>query len=255
MAREKRLCMLQGGYRRLAIAQALLEHGADPNALDDDGLAPVNLAVGNGEMVRLLAQHEADLRLGAKPILFGAIDQQDVKTVQFLLESGFDCLKHFKEPVPPSAAENNSDGEDRWAGRKAERLRKEQEEEARRALQCHPLHSACHAQFNYVTERHKAVAIVELLLSEGASHFLPCEGDTSIIHDVIYQGGILELLLSLPQFDLEYRDPQGRTLLLAACEPEKDNKWLNKRFEHFQPYRKPCIRRQQVIRQLVRYGG
>jgi hypothetical protein len=53
-------------YMLLTITQALLEHSADPNALDDDGLAPVNLAVGNSEMVRLLAQHEADLRLGAK---------------------------------------------------------------------------------------------------------------------------------------------------------------------------------------------
>jgi hypothetical protein len=84
--------------------------------------------------------------------------------VQFLLESGFNCLKPFKEPVPPSAAENNSDGEDRWAGRKAERLRKEQEEFVRPG--------SCETSLARTSSKEN-LSVFQRFLDSGANIFLP----------------------------------------------------------------------------------
>ncbi len=55
--------------RSLEIARLLLEHGADPDALQEGDFTPLHEAAANGqlELVRLLLAHGADINLSQKP--------------------------------------------------------------------------------------------------------------------------------------------------------------------------------------------
>ncbi|KAL4989608.1 ankyrin repeat-containing domain protein [Aspergillus falconensis] len=223
-----------GGYRRKSIVKILLDNGANPNQVDNDGNTPLSLAAGDVKLVQLLLHHGADIHLGSNPILFSAITKQDVDTVRIILETGIDCNKPFSEhrasPEPGQIPEEDSvqdlvygDDHGRFGRNKRER-----EEDHQRMLLCRPLHYACHARFNKVADREKAVEIVELLLAHGADPFLPVElngPEEAVIHDVIYQWGIVEPLLSKTNLDLEKRDGRGRTLLLVACSPVKSDRY------------------------------
>ncbi|KAF5858072.1 hypothetical protein ETB97_004915 [Aspergillus alliaceus] len=250
---------VKGRYRQFGMVQLLLEHGANPNVLDYEGFVPVNRAVQNSQMVRLLVQYGADLALGEHPVLYTAILSQDVETVRVIIEAGFDCQKPFKEHLPELLDEDDSDddlGSHRFSrGSKPRSMRREKEEGDRNDLLSRPLHFACSSRFNNAAERYKAVAIVELLLAQACSPFLSCQEGTTIIHNVIHQGGILEPLLDLPDLNLKYRNEQGRTLLLAACQEENRAAWFVKRFDNLEKYPLPSVRRPQVIRQLCRMGA
>ncbi|RDW65756.1 uncharacterized protein DSM5745_09495 [Aspergillus mulundensis] len=220
---------VKGGYRRASIVRILLEHGANPDLVDLDGNTPLSLAAGDPDLVRLLLQHGADIHLGSNPVLFTAIGKQDVDSVRIILEAGVDCNKPFSErsssPVPEKAEEESAhdlvygDRYHRWNN-----SNNEEDADRARMLLCRPLHYACHARFNRV-DRGKAVEIVKLLLEHGANPFLPVCPDESeiLIHDVIYQWGIVEPLLAIPNLDPHLRDGSGRTLLLAACSPQKED--------------------------------
>ncbi|KAE8550828.1 hypothetical protein EYB25_007058 [Talaromyces marneffei] len=212
-----------GGYRRLEIARVLLEHGADPNALDLKGVTPLGFAAESPEMVQLLLQHGGKIELGSKPVLFEAITVQAIDTVRVIVESGFDIQEPFKHSLAEldtyeKAKSRHHLGSSAEAVSRAE----EQRQGELHLLLGRPLHYAAHRRFNKVAERHKAVAIVELLLAHGADPWL-VSGDktTTIIHDVLHQGGIVEPFLALSHLELEKRDGLGRTLLMAACDGSK----------------------------------
>jgi ankyrin repeat protein len=229
-----------GGYCRLQIARVLLEHGADANAFNHTGVTPLGLAAGNSEMVRLLLQHGGRVELGSKPILFEAITCQDIDSVRAIIESGFDIQQPFKtslaeldlfkkqKMIPVSRRQLMPDADE------LNRMEMKHQQELSLLL-CRPLHYASRGRFNKVTERHKAVAIVELLLSHGADPLLSYGENSTVIHDVLTQGGIVEPLLALPNLELETRDGRGRTLLLAACEvAEEDSLLLPQKHDNFE---------------------
>ncbi|KAB8229518.1 ankyrin repeat domain-containing protein [Aspergillus alliaceus] len=240
----------------------LLQRGANLDIRNPKGETPLHIAVKGGgisaicQMVLLLVQYGADPALGEHPVLYTAILSQDVETVRVIIEAGFDCQKPFKEHLPELLDEDDSDddlGRGRFSrGSKPRSMRRQKEEGDRNDLLSRPLHFACSSRFNNAAERYKAVAIVELLLAQACSPFLSCQEGTTIIHNVIHQGGILEPLLDLPDLNLEYRNEQGRTLLLAACQEENRTAWFVKRFDNLEKYPLPSVRRPQVIRQLCR---
>ena len=76
------------------IVQLLLEHGADPNAKNDQGASPLYLAVQSDhyETAKLLIEHKADTNLHSGehlnvPIHF-AIDFENMKILKLLIENG-----------------------------------------------------------------------------------------------------------------------------------------------------------------------
>ncbi|KAL4998443.1 ankyrin repeat-containing domain protein [Aspergillus recurvatus] len=257
-----------GGYRRKSIVRTLLENGANPNQVDSDGNTPLSLAAGDVELVQLLLQHGADIHLGSNPILFTAITKQDVNTVRIILETGIDCNKPFSErrssPEPEPNPEDDSVQDlvygdaDFGFGRN----KREKEKDHQRMLLCRPLHYACHARFNKVSDREKAVEVVELLLAHGADPFLSVDlsgSKDAVIHDAIYQWGILEPFLAEQNLDLERRDGQGRTMLLVACSPVKKDghtwDWTMNAGPPKAALPNVSIRRSDAIRRLCHMGA
>lgn len=246
-----------GGYRRLAIARVLLEHGADPNALDRKGVTPLGFAAGSPEMVRLLLQHGGKIELGSKPVLFEAIKVQAIDTIRVVIERGFD----IREPFKHSLAELDTYEKGKIiplrgsSPEEAKRVEERRQDELRLLL-CRPLHYAARARFNNAPERHKAVAIVELFLSHGADPWHSYSNETTIIHDVLHQGGIVEPLLALPHLDLERRDGRGRTLLMAACEVSKrDSSIFGWAFDNLEPHPTASMQKRYAVDRLCEMGA
>ncbi|KAL3451363.1 ankyrin repeat-containing domain protein [Aspergillus insuetus] len=228
---------LHGGYRRNQMVKILLEGGANPNLVDEEGNTPLGLAAGSAELVRLLVKYGADIHQGSNPVLFSAIDKQDVDTVRVILDAGIDCNKPFTEPQP--SAEQTKSKELSVSDQVYEQRRfggfwfgDEQKKEEKDLLLCRPIHYACHAWFEVDEKKGKALEIVNLLLAHGASPFLNTGLDDTkniIIHDIIYQRGIFEPLLQHPDLNLEQRDGNGKTLLLAACSKRKMDSFMGRR--------------------------
>ncbi|KAF4635790.1 hypothetical protein G7Y89_g2312 [Cudoniella acicularis] len=190
---------LNGSYKTREVVQILLDHDADPNALDATGLTCLSKATYDIELVRLLLKYGADIFLGTKPVLLSAIDTQDLSMVTTILEAGADCNQSAGDLASSFVSVSSYSGR-RYGG------------------ESYPLHLSASPHFNTTKEKETALQITSLLLSYGANPFAEVEEDTTILHDILQQGGILEPFLELPQLELEHRDSTGRTLLHAACQ-------------------------------------
>jgi ankyrin repeat protein len=185
-----------GGYRQREVVELLLKHGADPNSMDNNGLTCLNSAMHYVELVRLLMKHGADIYRGDKPVLSSAISTLDVAAVRVILEAGADCnIRQERSKTYPGK---------RFHGRIREH-------------EYYPIHYAADSQFNNTRTRSTAIEIIKLLLDNGANPFLQFREDATILHDIFQFGGIIQPFLEILDLDLEHRDPQGRTLLLASC--------------------------------------
>ena len=187
-----------GSYRQLQTAQILLEHGANPNIIDDNGLTCLNKAIHDAELVALLIKYGADINLGAKPVLFSAITAQDLPTIKTLLQTGANC----------NTRQRKSEKSQLKSPRSAEGLADDD---------FYPVHYAACRKFDKVPERATAIEIVKLLLKHGADPYLEFSDDACVLHHILASGGVLEPFLEIEGLELEKRDPKGRTLLLAAC--------------------------------------
>ncbi|KAF4629093.1 hypothetical protein G7Y89_g9055 [Cudoniella acicularis] len=186
-----------GTYRQRITTQILLEYGADPNSLDENGLSCLNKAIHSVELTRLLIKHGADITLGSKPVLFSAIAVQDLLIVKVLLETGADCNTRQKKSETKQPVVMN--------------VHKMEEHEY------YPVHYAASFNFDKTQNRDTAILIINALLGKGADPYLQFREDEYVLHHILGHGGILQPFLDIPGLKLECRDPKGRTLLLAAC--------------------------------------
>jgi ankyrin repeat protein len=78
--------------------QFLLDKGADPNAANQSGAAPLILAAWSFERTRLLVEHGAAVNVathqGITPLLVAAAVSENVATVRYLLDRGADSHAH-----------------------------------------------------------------------------------------------------------------------------------------------------------------
>ena len=90
----------------VAVAQLLLEHGADVDARDDAGFTPLLLASreGHAALVRILFEHGADTEArdnDKRTSLFLAVEDDHVETVHILLEHGADTEAREENDISP----------------------------------------------------------------------------------------------------------------------------------------------------------
>ncbi|KAH6664858.1 ankyrin repeat-containing domain protein [Halenospora varia] len=183
-------------YRASETIRILLQHGANVNHLDDDGLTCLNKATHDIKLLQILIESGADIQLGSKPVLLSAIDAQDVTVVAALLNAGANCNQ--EEDIEGSVNSTTS-----YSGYYSDR-------------ETLPIHYSACSHFNNTKDRDTAMKITKLLLDHGADYSRGC-GNTLIIHDLFHRGGILQPFLDIKDLELEQRDGSGRTLLLAAC--------------------------------------
>lgn len=98
----------------------------------------------------------------------------------------------------------------------------------------YPVLYAASSKCNDKARRERMIPIIECLIERGADPYLPSKKGDTILHHVCECNGIIEPFLDIPSLNLEIRDSQGRTLLLAACCHDKeshgyvqDGKYLN----------------------------
>ena len=81
----------------------------------------------------------------------------------------------------------------------------------------YPIHFAANAGYNTKTSQPKTIPTIRYLLQGGADPFGLHNDKDPIPRDLCSHDGITEPFLEIPNIDLEFRDSQGRTLLMAAC--------------------------------------
>ena len=87
---------------------ALLQHGADPNILDSEGMTCLNLAGSQSSVIQKLLKAGANVSAGKKPFVFDAIAALDLETIKLLRELGSD----FNARPAPEEEEEDVGSED-----------------------------------------------------------------------------------------------------------------------------------------------
>ncbi|KAF5866997.1 hypothetical protein ETB97_006842 [Aspergillus alliaceus] len=190
---------LSESYQRKEIVKALLEAGADPNVPSKNGWTPLRLATYDVGLFRLLLENGASLEKHASRTMFACLDNLNLDVLSVLLDSGIDCNTTTLQK------EGNA-----WYSQRFH----DDSKLANFAL--HPLHYLSMPGFNGPHTRARAIDIIQHLLQHGAVPFRACCDETTILHHIFEHGGIIQPFLEIPDLDLERRDTQGRTLLLAA---------------------------------------
>jgi ankyrin repeat protein len=220
----------------------LLQHGADPNSRDAQGMTPLFVAVTTGELaghrqneiVRILLDGGADPNLAATCGFTAlAMSTHSSQLFQLLIENGaypsehhpmelFSALANFKEDVVSALLGMDldantttlSDAQPHWHTPRVGKIPQNKEFILR------PLPYISMLPFNEANSRQHAIRMVRLLLEHGADPFLHNNDNSLILHEIFADGSIIQAWLELPDLDLERRDPRGRTLLLAAASSE-----------------------------------
>ncbi|KAL4994205.1 ankyrin repeat-containing domain protein [Aspergillus recurvatus] len=198
--------LAQGGHwwHKEAITY-LLQHGADPNAgitettrLLLEGGADPNIPA-SCELVKLL------LAYGARPSpdhpaeLFSALDSYKLDVVELLLDTGLD-------PNPIIL----TDTQPHW------HLQRFPNPKNASGKTVRPLGYISMRPFNEAHARNRVIELIKYLLGKGADpHLSSSVTPTSILHYIFTDGGVIQPYLERDDLDLERRDPDGRTLLIA----------------------------------------
>ncbi|KAH7120752.1 putative ankyrin repeat protein, partial [Dendryphion nanum] len=206
------------------VAETLLKAGADVNVMDENGEGCLAYAGADASVVRLLIDHGAK---AGNDALLSAIKSGQTQALRACLSEGADPNERRNLPEPYSAI--------KW------KPKQELQEKEWYPLQ--------HAATAYTPSN---VELVKSLLEYGADPFLkykvfskrvyqkkegsrlldntkPTENecadevladvleDRTVLHDLLLNSDIVHPILELEDLDVDSRDPQGRTLLHAAC--------------------------------------
>lgn len=182
----------------------LLRCGADSNVLDTEGTTCLNLARGHADVVKLLIDHGANPSLGSRPFFCDAAASPAIDIVKKLASLHVDC-----NVVPQSSSKHT-------------KKRQERTVHGMHGMPnyLYPLHLAADKSFARLGKKTLAIKTIKTLLEGGANPGLVYDSGRSIVHSIAEEGGFLEPFLTIAEYEVESRDFQGMTLLLAACSPK-----------------------------------
>lgn len=189
-----------GGHRQLEITRILLEGGADPNIPATCGYTPLAMSAHDTQLFELLIEHGAYPSQDHPMELFTALYSFNKDVVSALLEMDLDCNTTVL-----------SDAQPHWHTHRFQKVPVNQ------GLILSPLLYISVLPFNEANSRDHACRMIRFLLERGADPFLPCDANEVVLHEIFASGGIIQPWLDITNLDLERRDPTGRTLLLAAA--------------------------------------
>lgn len=175
--------------------QLLLDLGADPNIIDNQGLSPLNKASSRPDIMRILLARGADLAAGTSNPLFSAIRDQDLQALAIILDAG--------------ASANAVDITESC------HIHYNCKDQERTALFC-----ACFP-YPFNLREENSVPLVKLLIERGADVYATLNERETLIHYVFEHAEQPFLDAFLDYFDtidFSRRDQSGRTVLLAACD-------------------------------------
>lgn len=211
-----------GPFNKDAVRK-LVEAGANVNAVDNEGQTCLGCAQHHIDMTRLLIDHGAIVTVDS---IISAIDARNIPVLRELLRGGADAnMRRIKE-----------------APKKRDRHSLDREVEPH---EVYPLYHAVNNLGRYwkstpevVKEREEALDIIQVLLDNGADPFAKFitkadEGydisaatpsievptgyrECTVLHEVFYDGRVPDNFLAIRELDVNHRDADGRTLLLAA---------------------------------------
>lgn len=178
--------------------ELLLEMGADPNHVDAGGESTLHKAAGRFDIIGILLKHGADLSAGDSNPLFSAIQTRDVHTVTAFLDAG-------ASPNIMDAAQFDTFGN---ASEKKRTAFGHASGKKRTALEYAALHDC--------------PDIVKLLIERGADVMAEVDNEqTTLLHYIFERAkrSVVSVFMDLAgRVDLNARDQQRRTALLAACD-------------------------------------
>ncbi|KAI0516756.1 ankyrin repeat-containing domain protein [Xylaria bambusicola] len=213
------------------IVRALVNAGADVNAIDAEGRSCISCAGEDAQMVQLLVKSGARADSHA---LFAAIDGNNHEALRVVLSAGVDPNTRRPEVKHSSKHQNRAAEEQLFALHYTAKMNSSE------------YYNSLRTEKESVLKEVRA-KMTETLLEYGADPFATClqratvsknvEGiggsvtvwdsneshiprgyvQSTILHDLVEHSRIVEPFLKLTNLDIDRRDPKGRTLLLSAC--------------------------------------
>ncbi|KAJ4013738.1 hypothetical protein NW766_005977 [Fusarium irregulare] len=191
------------GLWSLDAVRILLDRGADINALDNEGLSALHKASSSPRITQELLNRGADVSIGVKSPLFFCIRDQNLETLEILLQHGLspDVVDETRQSVEVAMDPTKS-------------------------RKVYPLFCTAFAEpgrkgwLNWLPD---TLPLLAYLIKFGADIYLPLNEDETLIHFLFEfpEHEALEVLVQEPcasRIDFDRRDQQGRTVLMAACD-------------------------------------
>lgn len=190
------------GFWRDETLEVLLRYGANVNALSpDNGATPLNAALESRrgrKVIQKLLNAGADITMGKVPAIFEAIESEEPEAAIAVLDAGADVNAVYLPEQPKKYGK----------GPKIET-----------PILSAALSDGLSLRNREADRRSSREEIMTLLIQRGANPLLELQdGKTTVIHEIAYYHGLIAPILR-GGVDLEIRDSQNRTPLLAACTP------------------------------------
>ncbi|KAI9805730.1 MAG: hypothetical protein M1833_005223 [Piccolia ochrophora] len=188
---------IRRGFFRPQCCETLVQLGADLNRANPEGLTPLNKAGSDGDIIKVLLKHGADVNVGTKGVLMSAVEAGDVHTLRLYLENGADCN------VPDCSTDSSY----------------------RTGLACslpkrYPIVVAAFPPSYAPWDRSTPTELVKVLLEHGAEVDLPVSDKETILHYLFRNvaTSVLRPLVETAGLNFNIRDRRGRTVFMAACD-------------------------------------